>query len=454
MGAHHKLVRGHGYQGTQSTLGLLSALMLIWSFTACSLARVERLGEDSSATTVPPRKPECADAGRLAVTCADAGPPECPDEGDALGLCPPEAECHLERGSQIPQRVDKSVQLLTSDKVWVVSGMLYVDTMLEIEPCTRIELTSDGEYPGGIVVRKGGKLVANGAAKRPILFTTNGVNSGDWQHETDFAAGLYLLGRAPSGTDGNRDEREHEVLDLPPGMPNQYGGAYDQDNSGTLSYVRIEGSGGVTKPSPAAEAYSDGRYAGLFLAGVGSGTTISHVMVRRTRGECFEFFGGTANADHLICDQHHDDATSFSGFKVYGGHTGTLRFLFARTGRQTDGRGLTIGSEITPWVANTDTATILRNLTLCSRGESDTVGIWFYSHTRADIAQADVLGFQEAQHIASGTATNRYGIDTGPFNIKDCLAFNGADPPIVVATQSGAFSVGSDWQLTSPWIAW
>lgn len=46
---------------------------------------------------------------------------------------------------------------------------------------------------------------------------------------------------------------------------------------------------------------------GLTLGGVGSETTIDHVQVRQTADDCFEFFGGTVNAKHLICQHNGDD---------------------------------------------------------------------------------------------------------------------------------------------------
>src|SRR6185503_12123604 len=79
----------------------------------------------------------------------------------------------------------------------------------------------------------------------------------------------------------------------------RYGGTDVADNSGSLQYVRIEYGGDII--------VSDKEINGLTMGGVGNGTIIDHVMVKRTRDDCFEWFGGTVNADHLICENTGDD---------------------------------------------------------------------------------------------------------------------------------------------------
>ena len=86
---------------------------------------------------------------------------------------------------------------LTSDVAWLLRGGVFVgddtnETVLTIEPGTVIygETSTDGM----LVVRRGSKLMAEGTAEAPIVFTSSKAPGsrarGDW-------GGLILNGRAP-----------------------------------------------------------------------------------------------------------------------------------------------------------------------------------------------------------------------------------------------------------------
>jgi hypothetical protein len=66
---------------------------------------------------------------------------------------------------------------------------------------------------------------------------------------------------------------------------------------------------------------------GLTLGSVGRGTRIDHIMVSNTLDDCFEFFGGTVDASHLVCNAAGDDM-----FDMDQGYVGRLQFLFGRQG--------------------------------------------------------------------------------------------------------------------------
>jgi len=92
---------------------------------------------------------------------------------------------------------------------------------------------------------------------------------------------------------------------------NQHG---DDDDGGTLAYVRIEFGGAEISPG--------NELNGLTLGSVGSGTRIHHVEVNTTLDDCFEWFGGTVDADHLICNNTGDDM--FDGDLGWRGTLDTL----------------------------------------------------------------------------------------------------------------------------------
>jgi hypothetical protein len=156
---------------------------------------------------------------------------------------------------------------------------------------------------GSLIVERGGKIIAEGTADRPIVFTSDqpkGSRSyGDW-------GGIILCGKAPTN---NTSEPQIEG-----GPRSRYGGDDPADNSGVIKYVRIEFAGFPFQP--------DKEINGLTCGGVGNGTTIEYVQVSFCGDDSFEWFGGTVNARHLIAFKGWDDE-----FDTDYGFSGKLQFL-------------------------------------------------------------------------------------------------------------------------------
>ena len=171
--------------------------------------------------------------------------------------------------------------------------------------------------PGGtLIVQRGSKIVAVGTASQPIIFTSEKApgtkKSGDW-------GGVVICGKATNnivsplststGTAG--------IEELEGGYGAFHGGGssnVDNDNSGTLKYVRIEFAGYPVNPNQ--------EINGLTLGSVGSGTTLSYIQVAYANDDSYEFFGGTVNADHVIAykgiDDDFDTDNGFSGKVQFG----------------------------------------------------------------------------------------------------------------------------------------
>lgn len=201
----------------------------------------------------------------------------------------------------------KSDVTLTRDKLWALKNKVHVraGATLTIESCTTIQ--GDKATLGTLIIDPGAKIVAEGTADEPIVFTSAAEpgdrQPGDW-------GGVILLGRAPINVPGGKANIEG----LEPTPETQYGGDMAGDNSGVLKYVRIEFSGILLSPN--------NEVNGLTFGGVGSGTTVDYVQVKSTLDDCFEFFGGTVNAKHLVCSLNQDD-----GFDWDFGYSGKLQFL-------------------------------------------------------------------------------------------------------------------------------
>ncbi|MBC7936595.1 MAG: hypothetical protein H7Y86_14690 [Rhizobacter sp.] len=179
----------------------------------------------------------------------------------------------------------------TSGNVYVLTGTLFVknNAVLTIEPGTIIKGSTTTTV---LVIARGAKIVAEGTPCRPIVFTSNQAAgsraSGDW-------SGLVLLGRAKHnlGT-------ANQIEGIAPGDPNSlHGGTDDDDNSGTLKYVRIEYSGFAFT--------TNNEINGLTMGSIGRGTTIDYVQVTLNNDDAFEWFGGSVNCKHLIAYQCLDD---------------------------------------------------------------------------------------------------------------------------------------------------
>jgi hypothetical protein len=272
---------------------------------------------------------------------------------------------------------------LSCDKEYLLIGTVFVDTgvTLTVQPGTTIK-GSPQPNPGILVVRPGARLVAAGTSTRPIVFTSAAAQGakkpGDW-------GGVIILGRAPSN---HRDAGGQPTTGNVEGLTSggDYGGGDADDDSGVLKYVRIEYSGVAIAPN--------NEVNGLTFGGVGRRTIVDYVQVRHTADDCFEFFGGTVNAKHLICHMNGDD-----GFDWDNGYQGKLQFLALQQDPSVadetngfEGDNDALGSANTPLSAPT-----IYNATLCGKNADPAkqqFGMLLRRGTRATIANTIAIGFE------------------------------------------------------------
>jgi len=207
---------------------------------------------------------------------------------------------------------------LKKENVYVLRGYVYVATgvTLTIEAGTKI--TSNKDSAGVLVVYRGAKIIAEGTAAAPIVFT-----SGESTPVSGDLGGLIIVGQAPGN--GNHSVVEGGV----DAAFSAFGGTDKADNSGILKYVRIEYAGKAVNPGDEVN--------GLSLYGVGSGTTIDYVQVTRGYDDAFEIFGGTVNLKHLIAYNSADDDFDFDD-----GYSGKIQFAISvKDPKFTDPKGTT-----------------------------------------------------------------------------------------------------------------
>nr|WP_246543715.1 hypothetical protein [Novosphingobium profundi] len=172
---------------------------------------------------------------------------------------------------------------------------------LTIDPGVVIygENTSD---PAWLAVNRGNKIMADGTASRPIVFTSRqnvigtatDASQGQW-------GGVVLLGRGVttdcSSTAGTSPcQRETEGA----ATPARFGGSDNTDSSGSMSYVQIRYSGYALS--------ADAELQSLTAGAIGTGTNLEYIQSVNSSDDGAEFFGGAVNLKHYIAVNADDDS--------------------------------------------------------------------------------------------------------------------------------------------------
>jgi hypothetical protein len=202
---------------------------------------------------------------------------------------------------------------ITTNTTWsgviLLQNKIYVknNATLTIAPGTIIR--GDKVTQGTLIITRGAKINAQGTSTQPIIFTSNEAvgnrNEGDW-------GGIVLLGLARNNQPGGVANIEGIVATT----DTQYGGAFDNDNSGTIKYVRIEFAGIALEPNK--------EINGITFGSVGSATTVDYVQVSHSGDDSFEWFGGTVNCKHIIAYRGLDD-----DFDTDFGYRGKVQFALS-----------------------------------------------------------------------------------------------------------------------------
>ncbi len=209
--------------------------------------------------------------------------------------------------------------ILRKQNNYILKGLVYMvgNKTMTIEPGTVIKGSFNGSDVAALIITRGAKLIADGTANEPIIFTSSSPNpqSGDW-------GGIVLCGKAPINTSFNSTQGLFEVEGGINNANNDgLAGSGDAlvptadplDNSGILRYVRIDYAGYAFQP--------DKEINSITMAAVGSGTTIEYVQTRYAKDDAFEWFGGTVNCKYLVTYKTQDD-----DFDTDNGFSGKVQF--------------------------------------------------------------------------------------------------------------------------------
>ena len=237
---------------------------------------------------------------------------------------------------------------------------------------------------GTLLIQRGAKLIANGTAAQPIIWTSQNPAGtrkyGDW-------GGVVLYGSATIHRANGATNGLFEAFDYKPDERNRYGygdaafpTANDGDNSGSIQYNRFEFGGGVVY-------VINKEVNGFTMCGVGNGTKFSHNEVLYAGDDAMEFFGGSVNVDHVLAYQAHDDNYDFDE-----GFHGNLQFIIGYQNGNDDNSG--------SHLIESDNDASATNVT---------------PHTNAFIANATFVGPGVADNYPGGTDGFYYD---GAFDIR------------------------------------
>ncbi len=209
----------------------------------------------------------------------------------------------------------------SEDTIYILRGFVFVNEgqTLTIEAGTVIKGQSgQGSSASALIVARGGKIMAEGTANAPIVFTalsdtiTQPNSSSNLPNDANgLWGGVIILGRA---TNNNKDTGGEVSIE---GIPTdetrgQFGGTDDTDNSGVLRYISIRHGGSLIG--------ANNEINGLTLGSVGSGTIIENVEIFSNLDDGIEFFGGTVNVSNLVLTYSGDD-----GIDIDLGYRGSIQ---------------------------------------------------------------------------------------------------------------------------------
>ena len=245
-----------------------------------------------------------AGAGTVTITVTDNNDKATTQTGAVNKTAEPVEDTEIEVSANITANATwetGKVYILTT-RVAVVDGIT-----LTIQPGAVVKgEAGTGSNATALIIARGAKLMAEGTADQPIIFTSvaDEIQPGEVESPNlepsinGLWGGLLIMGKAPISVAS--DNQTFQIEGIPADDPNgTYGGTDAADNSGVIKYVSIRHGG--------SNIGEGNEINGLTLGGVGSGTVIEYVEVVGNQDDGIEWFGGTVNVKHALVWYAGDD---------------------------------------------------------------------------------------------------------------------------------------------------
>lgn len=318
---------------------------------------------------------------------------------------------------------------LTSNKTFVfgnytLKGIVKVKSGVTVtfDSGSTITATASDGSVDALVVENGGKLIINGTAAEPVVFTEVSKTPGSW-------GGIIMYGDAPIvGANGVTSAVSEDGLALP------YGGSNSAHNGGSLKYVRVEYAG---------KKITDGtsEMNGFSFYSVGSGTVLENLVSYKGADDGYEFYGGTVSLKNAISYGNYDDSFDWqdgwrgqANSNWYAYQTGTGNF-----GMEIEAKS--VNNSFWPIVSG---ITLKRAAgTLTENGSAEYDAIQFKKQGNGEYSNILVEGYTNASAVVcriQDSATNSDQVTGGKIKLTN-VKINGATP------QTGA---GADFTISFP----
>ena len=268
-----------------------------------------------------------------------------------------------------------------------------------------------------LVIARGSKILSNGTAARPVVFTAKGKIAGTGTFDQDTKGvwgGVVINGRAPINACANAAATGGtlECVKSGEGSSGFFGGATADDDSGQLFYTRVEYAG--------VRLTTDDELNGIAFQGVGSGTEVEYVQVYNNLDDCFEWFGGTVSAKHMLAIGCGDDL-----FDWTDGWQGTLQYGIAYGGVSSATGGVSAdpngleGDNLNNFNDKTPISTPrISNLTVIAGGDPNSqIGAKLRRGMRGTVANMIVLGWPDFGLDVDDTETIN-NVNNGDLNLQ------------------------------------
>ena len=216
----------------------------------------------------------------------------------------------------------KKNRTLSADTVYLLKGFVYVENGATLTIPAGTLIKGDKDSKATLIIERGGKIMAQGTKDKPIVFTSNQPKG---QRNYGDCGGIIICGNARVNVPGGEARIEG-------GPRSFFGGTNDNDNSGVMTYCRIEFCG--------VEYQVDNEINGLTMGGVGRGTKIEYIQVSYCGDDSYEWFGGNVDGKYLVAFRGWDDE-----FDTDNGYSGRLQFLVAIRDKNVADKSLSNGFE-------------------------------------------------------------------------------------------------------------
>jgi len=279
--------------------------------------------------------------------------------------------------------------VLTANNHYLLSEGTFVGGDNAQSSTLRVEAgTTVYANPGAFLsVSRGSKLIAEGTAQKPIVFTTAKLTErkrGEW-------GGIVLNGNAPINTCAGTAPVCEAISEGIKEEPVKFGGRDANDSSGALRYVRVEFGGYPIAP--------DNELNGITFNGVGARTNVDYVQVHMNADDGVEFFGGTVNAKHLVLTGNDDDSVDWDM-----GYTGKIQFILIKQSDDIGDNGFESSNLKSPSNALPRANPTISNVTMIG-GVKSGYGLMMKEGTGGQISNIVVTGYAKGCLKLSGAET-------------------------------------------------